>query len=354
MRLKTLSPQAKTKMTQTGAILAVFLFFWLGVFTPADRTDKEQRLFHIERGEDTKQISIHLRDEGYARFVMPFRLFAMLANSGRNLQAGDYMLSRAMTPFTIMRKFEKGDTVKETITIVEGWDLRDIAHALSRKTKASEEEMYAITGRPAVKNDANMSADLAHKFPALADKPATAPLEGYLFPDTYEIQPSETPRKIIEKMLENFSRKFSKELREEAARQKKTIFQIVTMASLLEKEVKTYEDKQIVAGIFSKRLEIGMPLQVDATVNYITDKNTPAVSIEDTRIDSQYNTYRYRGLPQGPIANPGVESIKAALEPVQSPYLYYLSSPDGKTVFSKTLDEHNQAKAKYLKKLSSY
>ncbi len=347
------SARLKSIILKISAAAALFLFFWTGVFMPADKTQKEQALFHIEKGEDTKQIAIHMRDKGYMRFVTPFRLFAMITNTGRKLQAGDYLLSRSMTPFRIMQKFEKGDAVKETITIVEGWNLRDIAQELSRKIKINLENVYAVTGRAAAADKGNISNDdITQKFPALADKPQNASLEGYLFPDTYEIQPSETPRKIVEKMLENFSRKFSKEFREETARQKKTVFEIIVMASLLEKEVKTYGDKQIVAGILYKRLEIGMPLQVDATVNYITDKNVPAVSKEDTKIDSPYNTYKYRGLPQGPIANPGIESIQAALYPSKSPYLYYLSTPEGKTIFSKTLEEHNRAKAKYLKKLA--
>lgn len=340
------------------AALAVFLFFWIGVFTPVNKTGKDQTMFRVEKGEDAKSIAIDLRDRNFIRFVTPFRLFAMITNSGRRLQAGNYLLSQSMTPFSIMRKMERGDTVKETVTVVEGWNLRTIARELSAKTKIARDDMYAVTGYPGIAAQTQSVADtiskLAQKFSALTDKPRLASLEGYLFPDTYEIQPSETPKEIIEKMLANFSRKFAGELQAETARQNKTIFEVLTMASLLEKEVKTFEDKQIVAGILYKRLTIGMPLQIDATVNYITEKNTPSVSLEDTKISSPYNTYKFRGLPPGPIANPGLESIRAALQPVKSPYLYYLSTPEGTTIFSKTLEEHNAAKAKYLKKLAFF
>ena len=150
-------------------------------------------------------------------------------------------------------------------------------------------------------------------------------------------------------MLENFDLKLTLELRQEIASQEKTIFEIVTMASLLEKEVRTLDDRKLVAGILWKRLENKVPLQVDATVAYITGKKTTKVSKEDTEIDSAYNTYKYLGLPLGPICNPGIESIVASLYPQDSNYWYYLSTPEGETIFSRTLQEHNIAKAKYLK-----
>ena len=121
------------------------------------------------------------------------------------------------------------------------------------------------------------------------------------------------------------------------------------MASLLEKEVRTIEDKRLVAGILERRLRIGMALQVDASVSYITGKKTTRVTKEDLDTDSFYNTYEYPRLPLGPIANPGMESIQAALDPIESEYLYYLSTPDGETIFSETLEQHNEAKVTYLR-----
>ncbi len=154
-------------------------------------------------------------------------------------------------------------------------------------------------------------------------------------------------------MLENFSSKFSLDLRAETMKQEKTIYQIITMASLIEKEVTSESDRALVSGILWKRLSLGIPLQVDATINYIkkergTSSPSGKISILDTKIESLYNTYKYAGLPKGPIDNPGISAIKAAIHPKESPYLYYLSAPDGKTIFSKTLGEHNAAKAKYL------
>ena len=147
-------------------------------------------------------------------------------------------------------------------------------------------------------------------------------------------------------MLDNFDKKLTPELNKEIANQKKSIFDIVTMASIIEKEVRKMDEKEIVSGILWKRISIGMPLQLDSTVNFITDGNDPSVSIKATKIDSPYNTYKYHGLPKGPISNPGLGSILSAIYPKKTNYWFWLS--DGITHFSETLQQHNIAKAKYL------
>jgi UPF0755 protein len=183
----------------------------------------------------------------------------------------------------------------------------------------------------------------------LKDKPENLSLEGYLFPDTYLIEKKESLENIVKIILNNFDKKLNQNLRDEIKKQNKGIFEIITMASLIEKEVINYEDKQIVSGILWKRIKAGVPLQVDASVVYALNAKKEKISIEDTKINSPYNTYKYRGLPLGPICNPGLESIKAAIYPKETNYWYYLSKPSGETVFSKTLEEHNIAIYKYLK-----
>ena len=187
------------------------------------------------------------------------------------------------------------------------------------------------------------------KFPILQDKPLGRCLEGYLFPDTYEIYVHATTTGIVTAMLSNLEKKLSPEIRAEIAAQGKTIFEVLVTASLIEKEVHGKEDKETVAGIIEKRLSAGIPLQLDATVVYLTRKRSTAVSLEELRIDSAYNTYQNTGLPIAPIANPGLESILAVLSPKENPYWYYLSTPDGTTLFSATFQEHSIKKAKYLR-----
>lgn len=264
-------------------LLSGFLV-WFGIYVPKNPCSEETATFLVKKGEGAKEISLNLKEEGLIRYSSFFRIYALVKDKAGELKAGEYELSRAMNIPKIVDKIASGDRIKKMITIIEGWTIKDI------------EEYLKVE-----------KIDLS--------------LEGYLFPDTYEIYPEDGIEEIIERMLANFDKKVRSQFQEEIGSE------IIIMASLLEKEVRTFEDKKIVSGILWKRLEIGMPLQVDAALD----------------------TYKYKGLPQSPICNPGLESIKAAIYPQKSSYLYYLSAPDGKTIFSKTLKEHNIAKEKYLK-----
>lgn len=338
------------------SLLGIFgIWIWHGLFgSPGGAASETERLyFTIQKGEGSRTIAENLEKEHLTQSQFLFHFYTFFTGTSSKLQAGEYELNPSMSIADIVKKLAAGDTIKRTLTIVEGWNLRDIALAFSQATNTSQDDFYAITGYPA--EDYRKESQFAPANPIasfydfLEEKPSYVSLEGFLFPDTYEITSTMTPQDFIEKALENFQKKLNSEIRSEIVAQGKTIFEILTMASLLEKEVQTYDDKQLVSGILWKRLEAAMPLQVDATTSYSTGKRATKISREETQIDSPYNTYLYQGLPLGPIANPGIESIRAALHPEESPYWYYLSTPEGKTIFSKTLQEHNQAKAKYLK-----
>lgn len=295
-------------MRQLFIFLTLFLFLSLASFFVHAI---EKKLFSVDKGQNVFQIGRNLEEAGLIKSRFFFDFYVLITGKARSLQAGEYFLDQAMGIREIARKIISGDVATITVTIPEGFTVRQIEERLG------------------------------------LDLPDEA--QGFLFPDTYEFPLRGTGEQAAKIMRENFNRKLSRELREEIERQRKTIFEIVTMASLLEKEVKTKEDKELVAGVLWKRLASGMPLQVDATIIYITGKKTTKVSLEETQIDSPYNTYRYAGLPKGPIANPGLEAIFAAVYPKSSEYWYYLSTPAGETIFSRTLQEHNIAKAKYLK-----
>ena len=153
-----------------------------------------------------------------------------------------------------------------------------------------------------------------------------------------------------EGLLGTFEKKVAPALQDASQNPQRTVYDIVTLASILEREVSDSKDRRIVAGILWKRIELGIPLQVDATIAFITGKKTGEITLADLQTPSPYNTYLHRGLPSGPIANPGLDAIESAAHPDPSDYLYYLSKPTGETVFSKTLEEHNIAKATHLKK----
>ncbi|MDD5098478.1 MAG: endolytic transglycosylase MltG, partial [Candidatus Pacebacteria bacterium] len=260
-------------------------------------------------------------------------------NSYRKIQAGDYLISSQMSIHQILKILTNGETAKEKITIVEGWDIEEIGDYLESKNICTKQEFI----------DSANDSKWIQEFSFLKDKPQELNLEGYIFPDTYYLNKKVAADEIVETALKKLESELDNKTLEDIEKENKTIFEIVTMASMIEKEVKTLEDKRLVSGVLWNRLEIGMPLQVDATVIYAMGQEKEKVYTKDTKIDSPYNTYKYRGLPLGPISNPGIDSINAAIFPTQSNYLYYLSADNGKTIFSKTLEEHNYNKSKYLK-----
>jgi UPF0755 protein len=286
-----------------------YILFW-GIFIPKNRAAQE-KIFAVERGQGLFEIGKNLEKERLIKSKIFFDFYVILIRKEKNLQAGEYFLSSSMNIPQIAQKIISGDIAKVKVTIPEGFTVREI------------EEMLGI-------------------------KLAGENLEGYLFPDTYYFPIDVSGKEVVKIMRENFEKKISP-YKEEIEKSGKTLQEIIIMASLIEKEVKTKEEKELVSGILWKRLKAGIPLQVDATITFITGKKTAKISLEDLQIDSPYNTYKYKGLPPGPICNPGLESILAALYPKESDYWYYLSTPEGKTLFFKTLEEHNLAKAKYLK-----
>jgi UPF0755 protein len=183
----------------------------------------------------------------------------------------------------------------------------------------------------------------------LEDAPASATLEGYIFPDTYFVDSYTSTNDFIAKALNNFEKKLTPELREEIASQGKTIFEVVNLASIVEREVPAYADKKMIADIFLKRLDINMGLQSDATINFITGKGTTQPSLDDLETESPYNTYKYRGLPPGPISSPGIDSIEAVVYPTANPYYFFLTTDEAETIYGVTHDDHVENKNKYLR-----
>jgi len=251
--------------------------------------------------------------------------------------------------------------VQTKVTIIEGWTTQNIAEDLDLNAKRTEQPHLADKQEflDAVKNFS--VAD----YPLLSSKPASQGLEGFVFPDTYFLPvhagPSTTESSIlITKALDNFSNKFTPQMESDAAARGMSVYQIVTLASIIEKETGRNvvtdeqqkaldEQRKIIAGIFYNRLAIGMPLQSDATVNFVTKKSSPSATTEDTKTDSPYNTYLYKGLPPGPICNPSLSSILAAIYPTHTNYFYFLhKQPSGEAVYSVTYEEQLQNKQKYL------
>ena len=315
--------------------LAVILFICFEIYVPQNPISHETITYTVPQGWGDIEISKDLETLGIIRSAYFFRFYAVSSFQHSGLKAGKYALSTRMSIYQIAKKIAKGDVTKDKILIYEGWDIKDIGKYLESKGVCSKDDFII-----------SASKDYSQEFDFLKDKPEDISLEGFLFPDTYEISERISCDDVVLAMLSNFEKKLTPELKAEMQEKQKSVFDIVTMASMLEKEVRSLNDKKIVSGILWKRIDARMPLQIDATINYITGKSDPGVSIKDTKIDSPYNTYKYKGLPKGPISNPGMYSIIAALNPTDSPYWYYLS--DGVTIYSKTFEEHIANKAEYL------
>jgi UPF0755 protein len=244
------------------------------------------------------------------------------------------------------------------ITIIEGWTLADVGEYLEKQDLASKEDFLTV----AAEFDTS-------SYEIINTKPAKSSLEGFVFPDTYRIpkisksatSSQATSSAVLRRALTNFESKYKQALASQTKKTDLSMFEIVTLASIIEKETgrnavtekqkeNLRDERFTVAGIFYNRLTIGMALESDATVNYVTGKNTPAASLEDIQRDSPYNTYKYRGLPPGPIASPSLTSIEAALSPKETDYLFFLhKQPSGEVVYSKTHEEHVENKYRYLK-----
>lgn len=249
---------------------------------------------------------------------------------------------------------------EETIKVIEGWTLYDIYSYFNSFDNWSGDDFYQIVGQPkkdyTLEPEENWPLDFSEKFSFLADKPKNYSLEGFLFPDTYRVFSDASMEDIVVRMLENFDRKFTADMKTEIERQGRTIYEVITLASLVEKEAPiNYNDPEnrdarTVAGIFLNRLKIGQALQADATLTYLFNNNKPAHSGEELTVDSPYNSYRYRGLPPTPISNPGIKAIEAAINPWPTNYYYFLTTLDGKNIYyARTYEEHLQNKYKYLK-----
>lgn len=304
------------------------------VFEFSSEPRRQEDFVTILRGENALQIAADLKSEGYIQSKLGFMARVVKTGNLKNLKAGVYDL-RGLGDYAIIEKMAAGRIEAKTITVIPGWDIRDIAKSLD-KAGVSTANNFLMTGRDSI---------LKQEFDFLAVLPEGASLEGYLYPDTYELPDKADFQMVALLMLGNFDKKLTPELRAEIKKQNKNVAEIVTMAAMLEKEVKTLEDKKIVSGILWKRIASGMPLQVDSTLMYFKVSDSEIINKD---VDSPYNTYKYGGLPEGPICNPGIESIEAAVYPQESPYWYYLSAKDGTTIFSRNYGDHLINKAKYL------
>lgn len=273
----------------------------------------------VKKGDGFRDIAKFLEAKGLIRSATAFKLYSMISGSAHRLKPGNYSLSPSWNAAAIVNTLVEGPAEDISITIVEGETVLDINKKL-------------------------------HNAGVLGDGISISKkMEGYLFPDTYRFFPNSSLDEVIKKFEHNFKVKTAELFQNKNEDFKK---KIITIASLIEKEVPFHDDRFLVSGILWNRLKVDMPLQVDASVCYAKHRTSAGcypLKRSDFQIDSLYNTYKYYGLPPGPIGNPGLSAIEAAMNPKNSDFWYYLSDPETKkTIFAKDLEEHNENRAKYL------
>lgn len=326
------------------AFVAV-LYVFSQINTDAERT--AQIRFIVGEGEGVKQIAQNLSDQGAISSSNLFVIAVFTKGKTGELQAGEYIIPANASISKIVDLFSEG-IVEDVITvrIPEESTSAQIAEYLESQGVISAGD-FLIAANTKDSRDL-FPSDVV--FPVLGDKPDTAGLEGYLYPDTYEFYNDATAEDIIFKMLANLEKKLTQEDRDAITAQGRTIFEVMTLASIVEKEEPNKDEQPTVAGVFMNRIENGIPLQSDATVNFVTEGDNPQPTLADLATPSPYNTYLNVGLPPGPIANPTISAIRAAISPAETEYFYFLHPQDGsgRTIYGRTAEEHAQNKATYL------
>ncbi|ABS23321.1 endolytic transglycosylase MltG [Bacillus cytotoxicus] len=348
--------QMKKKRRRVAFVMIIALFvccasvyaYISSALKPIDRSKKQEIVVEIPKGSSISQIGEILEEKGAIKNGTVFSIYAKAKS--KNLQAGTYLLHTSMNVDEVMEQMSSGNVhrpVAYKITIKEGTQVVEIADTIAKELKWNKDDVVRQL------NDKSFVQKLQQKYPALLtnkifDSNIKYPLEGYLYPATYSFYKKDTTlEEIVTAMLEKTNALIVKN---EAKMKEKNfdVHQLLTLSSLIEEEATGFTDRQKIASVFYNRLTKGMPLQTDPTVLYALGKHKERVLYKDLKVNSPYNTYVVKGLPVGPIANSGKQSVQAALEPAQTDYYYFLAAPNGEVYYAKTLEEHNALKQKYI------
>jgi UPF0755 protein len=292
----------------------------------------------LPAGTSVSAMAERLAAAGVVPDALTFRIAARVSGQERRLQAGEYRFTAAATPAAVVDRLARGDVFVMPITFREGLTIREMADLFEAAGFGTADEFRTAARRVELIRDLDSRAD---------------DLEGYLFPSTYTLARRTSADVLVEAMVTEFERAFGPGLRAEATRRGFSVREVVTLASVVERETGVPEERPLVARVFLNRLRIGMPLQTDPTVIYAmmrTGRWNGNITRNDLQMNHPYNTYRHRGLPPGPIAAPGRASLEAVLNPADASYLYFVSRNDGTHVFSSTLAEHNRAVSQWQRR----
>ena len=325
----------KKKLLTIIACIFVLAVVLLGIaFNANDNknlTTGEHVIITVAPGMTNADIATMLQNKKMINSPGFFRLQSKFARMERSLQAGEYEIMSGMSNWEIIGLFSKGQVRHKTLTIPEGYTIEQIAKKIEESGLGSADEF-----KKAAKDYAPYS------YMETDNSNVIFKAEGFAYPSTYYLSPGSTEKEILSVMVKEFDEQLTEDIRQKAKEKNMSIRDLVSLASLVEKEAVFPEERPIIAGVFLKRLQIKMPLQSDTTIQYILGVQKKEISIADTKIDSPYNTYLYAELPPGPIASPSISTIYAVLEPKQTNYLYFVADLEGHHHFTETYQEHLQ------------
>ncbi len=331
-----------------GVVAAAAVFMYVLVF----RYSPEKSLVTITvlPAETVRDVAAHLKSDRAIVSAMLFRVYARARHLDRTMQAGTFTIDAPATIARIAEALtEPQSRAERQITIIPGWDLRDIAAYFEKEGVASKEEVYNVLGLPAVKKNGQVHFDAPISL--LSAKPSDVSLEGYMAPDTYRIFVGEPLSDTIERLVAHREEEITPALISQIQKSGHTFHEILTMASILEREVPHESDMAKVADLFWRRVDAGWGLQADSTVHYATGKEGDVfTTAKDRDSDNLWNTYKWKGLPPGPISTPSIGAIRAAANPEKNEAWFFLTTLDtGEVKYAKTLEEHNANVRKYLR-----
>lgn len=324
-------------------------FYISSALEPVNPESEKEIIVEIPIGSSVSTISQTLQENGLVKNAKVFKYYVKLKNES-NFMAGEYHMNPSMTIQEIIESLKTGKIMQEplfSMTIPEGKELDEIAAIIAENTKGSQEDILKKL------NDESFIQSLISEYPTLLTTDILAkdiryPLEGYLYPATYSFYVENPSLEEIVSIMLDKTESVVNQFLPEIENKKWTVHQFLTMSSLIEKEATQKTDRDKIASVFFNRMDINMPLQTDPTVLYAQGEHKDRVTYEDLEVDSPYNTYIHTGLPPGPIANAGTISMEAAVGPADTDFLYFLAAKDGTVYYSKTLEEHNALKTKYI------
>ena len=326
MRLRT----ATSLMSLLGALALGFLAY--EVVTPAARLEAGSLVVELPAHDGVLDIANRLQRADAIRSRAGFVLLTMARGSSRSLKAGEYELERGATTLDVLTLIESGRVKQHAILHPEGATVTELARVLEADRLTTARDV------------ARLSTDAAFLKTLSIDGPS---LEGYLFPDTYQLVRGMTPEEILTRMVLRMRSKLGADIAARARARGFTVHQLLTLASIIEREAVDREEMRTISAVFWNRLKVDMPLQADPTVQYAAGKERRALTRADLQLDHPYNTYRRSGLPPGPIASPGLAAVEAALDPAPVKYLYFVAIDEHRHFFSYTIEQHNAAVARY-------